>query len=73
MQALPLSPEKTKIANEVDGLVNGAILLGIPEELAWAIFFERKDCETIGVFLSSLSLLIALVFLALTWTFERGI
>lgn len=28
--------------------MNGAVVLGIPDELAWSIFIEGKDCDTIG-------------------------
>jgi superkiller protein 3 len=48
LHALPPGSEKVKIAKEVDELVNGVIVLGIPNELAWGIFLESKDCDTIG-------------------------
>lgn len=39
---------KAQIATEVDTLVNGAVLLNIPDELAWNIFIEAKDTDSIG-------------------------
>lgn len=52
LHALPatgkLAPLKAQIASELEGLVNGAIVLGIPDELAWTLYIEGKDCDTIG-------------------------
>jgi superkiller protein 3 len=39
----------------VDTLVNGAVLLGIPDELAWTIFIEGMDSASIGQYHSFLS------------------
>lgn len=39
---------KAQIAAELEDLVNGAILLRIPDELAWTIFVEAKDADSIG-------------------------
>jgi superkiller protein 3 len=39
---------KAQIATEVDTLVNGAVVLNIPDELAWNIFIEAKDTDSIG-------------------------
>ena len=47
--ALPTSdPEKQKVWAEVMEMVNGMILLKIPNELAWSIYFETRDLETLG-------------------------
>lgn len=29
-------------------MVDGAVVLGVPDDLAWTIFIEVKDCDTIG-------------------------
>ncbi|KAK0197963.1 superkiller protein 3 [Armillaria mellea] len=48
MYALPSASEKKQtISREVEDLVNGAIILQLPDELAWSLFLERKDVETI--------------------------
>ncbi|KDQ57736.1 hypothetical protein JAAARDRAFT_35420 [Jaapia argillacea MUCL 33604] len=51
LHALPASQEfavqKAKIASEIDELVDGAVLLGLPDELAWSIFIEGKDTDSI--------------------------
>jgi superkiller protein 3 len=52
LHALPssgkLSSTKAQIASEVEGLVSGAVLLGIPDELAWTIFIDGKNTDSIG-------------------------
>jgi superkiller protein 3 len=52
LHALPDSEEsasaKTAVLKELDELVNGVVLLRIPDELAWMIFMEGQDCEVIG-------------------------
>ncbi|KAH7923951.1 TPR-like protein [Leucogyrophana mollusca] len=40
-------PEKAKIGSELDDLVTGMVTIGIPDELAWSIFLEGKDTDTI--------------------------
>ncbi|KAI0322400.1 TPR-like protein [Amylostereum chailletii] len=48
LHALPEQTEqKRKVAEEVQELVNGMVLLKIPDELAWTIFIDGKDAETI--------------------------
>jgi hypothetical protein len=37
---------------EVDKLVSGAVLLRVPDELAWTTFIDGKDSETIGTVFS---------------------
>ncbi|KZT68315.1 TPR-like protein [Daedalea quercina L-15889] len=39
--------EKAKVAAEVDEQINGMVLLKIPNELAWTLFIEGKDAESI--------------------------
>jgi hypothetical protein len=39
---------KESVATELESLVNGAVMLSIPDELAWMIYIEGKNCETIG-------------------------
>jgi superkiller protein 3 len=41
---------KTATLKELDELVNGVVLLRIPDELAWIIFLESQDFEIIGQF-----------------------
>ncbi|KAL4074288.1 superkiller protein 3 [Scleroderma citrinum] len=46
--ALPLSdPTKATLGLELDELVNGIVAIGIPDELAWSIFLEGMDKDTI--------------------------
>ena len=47
--SLPLQdPRKRKLALEIEKLVSGAVLLHVPDELAWSTFIDGKDSETIG-------------------------
>lgn len=47
--ALPTtSSEKVLIGKELDELVNGVVIIGVPDELSWSIFLEGKDCDAIG-------------------------
>lgn len=47
--ALPTtSPEKASLAKELDELVDGVVIIGVPDELSWSIFLEGKDTDTIG-------------------------
>lgn len=47
--ALPTtSPEKALLGEELDELVNGVVIIGVPDELSWSIFLEGKDSDTIG-------------------------
>lgn len=52
LYALPNTGEssstKAKVLKEVDDLASGAVILGIPDELAWMIFLEAKNLETPG-------------------------
>jgi superkiller protein 3 len=43
-----LSSVKAQIATEIDTLVNGAVVLSIPDELPWTIFIEGTDSDSIG-------------------------
>ncbi|KAJ7594704.1 TPR-like protein [Mycena floridula] len=47
LKALPASSDKSKISAELDALVNGTIILEIPDELAWMLFIEQKNCDTV--------------------------
>lgn len=38
---------KVQIAAELDSLVNGVVILRIPDELAWSIFVEGRNTDTI--------------------------
>lgn len=54
LHALPdtaeFSSEKATLLKELDELVNGVIVLRIPDELAWMIFLEAQDCDSVGEF-----------------------
>ncbi|KAH9978973.1 TPR-like protein [Lactifluus volemus] len=46
--SLPLNdPKKRQLAIDVEKLVGGVVLLRLPDELAWSIFIDAQDCETI--------------------------
>ncbi|KAL4253450.1 hypothetical protein ABKN59_002079 [Abortiporus biennis] len=49
--ATPSTPQsaeqKSKLVDELQDLVNGMVLLGIPDELAWSIFIETQNVEKI--------------------------
>ncbi|CAL1707991.1 unnamed protein product [Somion occarium] len=51
LYALPttgkLATQKARLREEVNELVNGMVLIGIPNELAWNIYIEGRDAETI--------------------------
>ena len=40
--------EKARLAAEVEDLINGIVLLKLPDELAWTLLIESKDAERIG-------------------------
>ncbi len=40
--------KKARLAAEVEELINGIVLLKIPDELAWTLLTESKDAERIG-------------------------
>ncbi|KIJ18985.1 hypothetical protein PAXINDRAFT_109465 [Paxillus involutus ATCC 200175] len=42
------SSEKAALGLELDELVNGVVLLGVPDERSWSIFLEGKDSDTIS-------------------------
>lgn len=47
--ALPTtSSEKAPLGKELDELVDGVVIIGVPDELSWSIFLEGKDSDTIG-------------------------
>ncbi|KAG6878535.1 hypothetical protein C0993_004433 [Termitomyces sp. T159_Od127] len=52
LYAIPDTPdfshEKSKVLARVDELLKGAIILRIPDELAWTMYLESTDCETIA-------------------------
>ncbi|KAF8557962.1 superkiller protein 3 [Imleria badia] len=46
--ALPTtSSEKATLGKELDELVDGVVIIGVPDELSWSIFLEGKDTDTI--------------------------
>ncbi|KAG6857271.1 hypothetical protein H0H87_007104 [Tephrocybe sp. NHM501043] len=52
LNAIPDTPEfaqeKANALSQVDELVKGAVILKIPDELAWTLYLESTDCETIA-------------------------
>lgn len=49
LYALPNTSEKKPILfDEVEDMASGAVLLEIPDEVAWTFVVEGKDCDTIG-------------------------
>ena len=52
LYALPMNSEtkqfKETLRKEVQEMVNGIVLLEIPNELAWSLYIEGKDAATIG-------------------------
>ncbi|EIN11575.1 superkiller protein 3 SKI3 [Punctularia strigosozonata HHB-11173 SS5] len=52
--ALPSSGDaastKSQLAEEVQDLVNGAVLLEIPDELAWELYIASKDVDTLEAY-----------------------
>lgn len=52
--SLPLDdPMKRQLAIEVEKLINGVVLLRVPDELAWSTFIDGQNCEVIGTAISS--------------------
>ena len=53
LHALPgtgdLASKKQQLAAQLQDLVNGMVLLEIPDEAAWLIFIEGTDAPTIGI------------------------
>jgi hypothetical protein len=39
---------KAKLADEVDDIVSGIVLLRIPNESAWTFYLEGQDCQSLG-------------------------
>lgn len=56
LHALPsfgkLSSTKARIASEVESLTEGVVVLGIPDELAWTIYIDGQDSDSIGQLIS---------------------
>ena len=59
--ALPSTGEsgalKLKIGNEVQSMIDGVILLDIPNEYAWTLYIESRNTDSIGLFPSDRSFL----------------
>ncbi|KAJ8488191.1 hypothetical protein ONZ45_g14045 [Pleurotus djamor] len=47
LQSLPSSSQREQLKDDVDKLVKGIVLLGIADELAWSMYFEWIDTETV--------------------------
>lgn len=56
LYALPVTEEfrttKNKLRTEVNELISGIILLGLPDEFAWTLYMEKQDCENMCKFSS---------------------
>jgi len=52
MSAIPSSGEaskrKTQVSEELEEMVNGIILLGIPNEPVWKYYIEGQDVYSLG-------------------------
>jgi superkiller protein 3 len=48
LAALSEGAEKARVAAEVEEMINGIVLLKIPNELAWTMAIEGKNVDTIG-------------------------
>jgi superkiller protein 3 len=52
LHSLPVSSElsslKAEVASELESLVNGAVILLVPDELAWTTFIEGRNSATVG-------------------------
>ncbi|KAG6829553.1 hypothetical protein H0H92_004222 [Tricholoma furcatifolium] len=52
LHSIPNTPdfaqEKTRLLSQVDDMVKGVVILRIPDELAWSIYLEGLDCETVA-------------------------
>ncbi len=52
LYALPVTGKqqdsKPRLAAEVEKLISGMVLLKIPDDLAWSLFIESKDVDSIG-------------------------
>lgn len=44
----PEIADKSRLRNEVIEMVNGIVLLRIPNELAWTLYFETQDHDALG-------------------------
>ena len=53
--ALPAGKEKDEIRGQVEEMANGAVVLQVPDELAWITYLELKDCATVGMLQSGSS------------------
>ncbi|KAL1743133.1 hypothetical protein HDZ31DRAFT_83630 [Schizophyllum fasciatum] len=45
--ALPAGKDKDAVRAEVEEMANGAVVLKIPDETAWSVYLELKDCATV--------------------------
>ncbi|KAG1771164.1 superkiller protein 3 [Suillus placidus] len=46
--ALPSTdPEKRQVGMQLDEMVHGIVTIGIPDEFAWCMWFERRDSDTV--------------------------
>lgn len=49
--ALPKTADAKKgLSDQIDAMVNGAVILKVPDELAWTLFLERKDVHTVEAY-----------------------
>ncbi|KAG1745363.1 superkiller protein 3 [Suillus paluster] len=44
----PTDPEKRQIGTQLDEMVHGIVTIGIPDEFAWCMWLEGRDCDTVG-------------------------
>jgi hypothetical protein len=48
-----VSERKTQVSEELEEMVNGIVLLGIPNEPVWKYYIEGQDAYSLGKCISS--------------------
>jgi hypothetical protein len=48
-----VSERKTQVSEELEEMVNGIVLLGIPNEPVWKYYIEGQDAYSLGECISS--------------------
>ncbi len=53
-------PLKKVLASEVQSLIDGVVLLGIPDEQAWTLYLDGQNCDSTGIVFIAYSLATAI-------------
>lgn len=48
MSAMPSSKRKSQVSEELEEMMNGVVLLGIPNEAVWKYYIEGQDVYSLG-------------------------